>query len=54
MFAKLFLGFSFDYWNEERPAALFFVVMLSIMGIYALGSYYVLKLFVNKKEKKRR
>jgi hypothetical protein len=34
MFSKLFFGFSFDYWPEERPAVLFFAVMLSIMGVY--------------------
>ncbi|MDR2798634.1 MAG: DUF4405 domain-containing protein [Treponema sp.] len=44
MFAKLFLGFSFDYWSEERPAILFFVLMLSIMGMYVFITYYGLKI----------
>jgi uncharacterized membrane protein len=45
MFSKLFLGFSFDYWPGERPAILFFVAILSIMGIYIFITYYALKVF---------
>jgi hypothetical protein len=45
MLSKLFLGFSFGYWPEERPAFLFFVVNLSIMGIYVSITYYALKAF---------
>jgi hypothetical protein len=45
IFAKLFLGFSFDYWPEERPAILFFAANLSIIGVYVFVSYYALKLF---------
>jgi hypothetical protein len=44
MFSKLFLGFSFDYWPEERPAILFFAVNLSIMGLYVFITYYALVL----------
>jgi hypothetical protein len=44
IFAKLFQGFSFDYWDEERPAVLFFAENLSIMGIYIFVSYYMVKL----------
>jgi hypothetical protein len=33
MFSKLFLGFSFDYWPEERSAILFFTLNLSIMSL---------------------
>jgi hypothetical protein len=40
IFAKLFQGFSFDYWSEERPAILFFTENLSIMAIYVFVSYY--------------
>jgi hypothetical protein len=43
IFSKMFLGFSFDYWPEERPAILFFVVMLSIMAVYIFAAYYTLK-----------
>jgi hypothetical protein len=45
IFSKLFLGFSFDYWPEERPAVLFFAVNLSIMGVYVFIVYYVVKAF---------
>jgi hypothetical protein len=43
MGAKLFLGYSFDFWNSERPAVLFFSHNLAIMGVYACVTYYVLK-----------
>jgi hypothetical protein len=44
MFAKLFLGFSFDYWNEERPGVLFFAETLGIMTAFAAGTHYAMKL----------
>jgi hypothetical protein len=50
MFSKLFLGFSFDYWNEERPALLFFAANLSIMAIYISLTYYILKLVERKRK----
>jgi hypothetical protein len=43
IFSKLFLGFSFDYWPEERPAILFSAANLSIMGVYIYVTYYALK-----------
>ena len=43
MFAKLFLGFSYDYWPAERPAVLFFAEKLSIMGVYTFVTHYALK-----------
>jgi hypothetical protein len=48
MFAKLFLGFSFDFWPLERPAILFFIMNFSIMSIYIFGIYYILKLLTYK------
>jgi uncharacterized membrane protein len=48
MFAKLFLGFSFDFWPPERPAILFFVMNFAIMSIYIFGIYYFLKLLAYK------
>jgi hypothetical protein len=45
MFSKLFLGFSFDYWSEKRPAILLFAVEFSIMSIYVSTVYYELKVF---------
>jgi hypothetical protein len=50
MFAKLFLGFSFDYWDEERPAIIFFAAMLSVMGIYVFATYYALKTLGKKRK----
>jgi hypothetical protein len=52
MFSKLFQGFSFDYWDEERPALLFFAANLSIMAIYIFITYYAMKLFERKSKKK--
>jgi hypothetical protein len=52
MFSKLFLGFSFDYWPEERPAVFFFAVMLSIMGVYVFITYYALALLEKKNDKR--
>ena len=54
MFSKMFLGFSFDYWPQERPIMLLYVQTLSIMGVFVFAAYYLLKLFawlktVNKK-----
>jgi uncharacterized membrane protein YwzB len=43
MFSKLFLGFSFDYWSEERLALLFFAETLSVMAAYIFAAYYALK-----------
>jgi hypothetical protein len=43
MGAKLFLGYSFDFWHPDRPAILFFSHNLSIMGIYVCVTHYVLK-----------
>jgi cytochrome b561 len=51
MFSKLFLGFSFDYWDEDRPAILFFAAHFSIMAIYIFATYYLFKL-VGRKNKK--
>jgi hypothetical protein len=33
-----------DYWPEERPAFLFFAVNLSIMAVYVLATYCLIKL----------
>jgi hypothetical protein len=52
MFSKLFQGFSFDYWDEERPALLFFTANLSIMAIYIFVTYYGIKLLERKSKKK--
>jgi hypothetical protein len=44
MGSKLFLGYSFDYWNPERPMILFFTGNLAIMGVYVFITHYALKL----------
>ena len=44
MFSKMFLGFSFDYWPQEKPIILFYAQTLSVMVIYVYGIYYLLKL----------
>jgi len=51
MFSKLFLGFSFDYWPEERPTVLSFVVTLAIMAVYIFAAYYTLKILECKQKK---
>jgi hypothetical protein len=54
MFSKLFQGFSFDYWDPERPAILFFIFNFSILGIYVFLTYYGLKLLAYIKGRKNR
>ncbi|MCL1932072.1 MAG: DUF4405 domain-containing protein [Treponema sp.] len=44
MFAKLFLGFSFDYWPPARPSILFFAETLSVMGLFIFAAYYGMKI----------
>jgi hypothetical protein len=51
IFSKLFLGFSFDYWPEERPVILFFAINLSIMGMYVFVTYYTFGLLERRKQK---
>jgi hypothetical protein len=49
MYSKLFLGFSFDYWPEERWAAFFFIAMLSIISLYVSVAYYALKIWERRR-----
>jgi hypothetical protein len=49
MGAKLFLGYSFDFWNPDRPAVLFFTSNLAIMGVYVCVTYYTLKLLAYRR-----
>jgi hypothetical protein len=51
MFAKLFLGFSFDYWDASRPTILFFVQTLSIIVLFTFSTFYFLKLIAWIKNK---
>jgi hypothetical protein len=41
--SKLFLGFSFDYWDSSRPLFLFFTSNFAIIGLYAFAAYYIRK-----------
>jgi hypothetical protein len=43
MGAKLFLGYSFDFWHPDRPAILFFSHNLAVMGVYVCATHYFLK-----------
>jgi len=43
MGAKLFLGFSFDYWNPERPAALFYFCAFSLFWLYAFAAHWFME-----------
>jgi len=52
MFAKMFLGFSFDYWRSERPVILFFIQILSIIWIFVFTVYCLSKLIAWLKQAK--
>jgi hypothetical protein len=49
MGAKLFLGYSFDFWNPDRPTVLFFTSNLAIMGVYICVTHYTLKLLAYRR-----
>lgn len=46
MGSKLFLGFSFDFWDSARPEILFYTHNLAILALYAVAAHYALKLTV--------
>jgi hypothetical protein len=50
MGSKLFLGYSFDFWDPDRPAVLFFTSNLAIMGVYVCMTYYTLKLLTYRRK----
>ncbi len=43
MGSKLFLGFSFDFWDPDRPLFLFLTNNLAIIGLYGFAAYYIRK-----------
>ena len=43
MGSKLFLGFSFDFWDPSRPVAFFYAANLALIGLYAATVHYALK-----------
>ena len=44
MASKLFLGFSFDFWESSRPEILFYTHNLAIAALYIVITHYSLKL----------
>jgi hypothetical protein len=44
MLHKLFLGYSFDFWDTNKNSMVFFANNLSIMGIYIAITYYSIKI----------
>ncbi|WP_291447881.1 DUF4405 domain-containing protein [Desulfovibrio sp.] len=44
MGSKLFLGFSFDFWDTARPELLFYAHNLAILALYAVITHYLFKL----------
>ncbi|HBC91495.1 MAG TPA: hypothetical protein DCZ10_00940 [Pelotomaculum sp.] len=49
--AKLILYYSYDFWNYDQSAVIFFVDYLCIMGLYVCVTYYLLRLFRNGEQK---
>ena len=45
MFAKLFLGYTFDFWNPDYPSPLFFLANIAIMGFYMCVVRCILTVF---------
>lgn len=48
MGSKLFLGFSFDFWDSSRPEILFYTHNVAIMALYIAVTHYVFKIFAKK------
>lgn len=44
MGSKLFMGFGFDYWDQERPASLFYGSAFCIMGLYVFVTHSAMRL----------
>jgi hypothetical protein len=43
LISKLFLGYTFDFWDPQRPKILFFTETLSAAGLIASLAYYLQK-----------
>jgi hypothetical protein len=48
---KMFLGYSFDFWDENKNQILFFINNISIMAVYIFTTHYIAKFIEYKKEK---
>ena len=44
MGSKLFLGFSFDFWDSVRPEFLFYIHNFTILALYAVATHYLCKI----------
>ena len=44
MGSKLFLGFGFDYWDTERPAALFYLSTFSVVCLFGFIAHWSMRL----------
>lgn len=44
MGSKLFLGFSFDFWDSARPEFLFYTHNFAILALYAVATHYLCKI----------
>lgn len=42
MGSKLFLGFSFDFWDSSRPELLFYTHTLAVLALYVTVTHYTL------------
>lgn len=43
MGAKLFLGFSYDFWDETWPSVLYFINYFAVMSVYIAATRYFLR-----------
>lgn len=53
MGSKLFLGFSFDFWDSSRPELLFYTHNVAIMAFYIAFTHYTFKLFEKKRQQRK-
>lgn len=44
---KLFMQYTFSYWDFEKATAKFFLMYLSVLGLYAITTYYLLIFITN-------
>lgn len=48
MGSKLFLGFSFDFWDPSRPEIFFYTHNVAIMTLYIAITHYAFRIFTRK------
>lgn len=52
MFSKLFLGYSFDFWDPDSPAVLFFLANAAIMALCVFVVHCAMRIAVRIKRRK--